>query len=41
MKYLFVVLSLLLATAFCISPEPVPTCTTPKVQLNYWPVSVN
>ena len=26
---------------FCYSPEPLPTCTTPKIQLNKLPVSVN
>lgn len=41
MKYLFVVVGLLLCTASCLSPEPVPTCTTPKVQLSQLPVSLN
>ena len=41
MKYLFVVVSLLACTALCLSPEPLPTCTTPKIQLNMLPVSLN
>lgn len=41
MKYLFVVLLVLVWTASCVSPEPVPTCTTPKIQLNELPISVN
>ena len=41
MKYLFVVVSLVACTALCLSPEPLPTCTTPKIQLNMLPVSLN
>lgn len=41
MKYLFVVLSLLLWAGIGYSPEPLPTCTTPKIQLSSLPVSLN
>lgn len=42
MKYLFVVLTILLTyQVSTYSPEPLPTCTTPKIQLNQFPISLH
>lgn len=40
MKYLFTIL-LIVAVAFSLSPEPIPTCTSPKFQASDLPITLN
>jgi hypothetical protein len=40
MKYLFTIL-LLAAASYALSPEPLPSCTSPKFEANDLPISLN